>query len=183
MFMKKVVLFSVVCSFLFFSCKKENGNNDIDNKIVYFEDYVPMDGFTIEAILLNDFSILNTNDYMINYMNTNTPSGISGGEIASGWNYQLSGDEYDAKYDDFRLISVVTPGGINYSKTSTIFSNNGLFKEGDIFSLSDQKYLSQFVKTNDDNNLALSNTDNKFLFNFKVLSLDKDNCKIAFFTN
>ena len=53
---------------------------------------------------------------------------------------------------------------------------------GDINLLSVPIAFSDYPVTNEEENLVISNTNEKFLYNFKILSLNKDTCKIAFFS-
>ena len=97
----------------------------------------------------------------LDYVYTNTPNGYSDstGALYESPNRPLTLPDYDSNYRDFRLISIITPEGYNYSKGNRSFTNDALFKN--------KGYID-------------FNNDSPFKFNFKIDSMTSDKCKITF---
>ena len=148
----------------------------VDSRIGLFS-YMDGDDLYIKDIANFDTSIITNSagSKYVDYIYTNTPSGYgdSTGAIYTSYNRPLTLPDYDFGYEDYRLISIITPEGYNYSTGSKYFTNDSLFKNKGYTDFKDKTFLNQFPK-------ETFNNGSPFKYNFKIDSMTKDKCKITF---
>lgn len=148
----------------------------IDSRIGCFSSMMG-DDYYIKDIKNFDTSIFATygTSRYVDYIYTNTPSGYfdDTGNTYISLNRSLTLPDYDPFYQDYRLISIITPEGYNYSTGSKNFTNKSLFKNQGYTDFTNEAFLNQFPK-------ETFNNGSPFKLNFKIDSMTEDKCKITF---